>query len=346
MGTSHQHEGDVIRDAVEWFRAHVELRESTSAEALYERMESQAAWGLPVIYLPFDGGNRGHFRDRAQIIDYAVVCGPGRVLDFGPGDGWPSLPMAPMVEEVIGVDGSPRRVEVCAANAKRMGLGNAQFVHVPPGEPLPFEDESFDGVAAASSVEQTPDVRATLAEMFRVLKPGGRLRMHYESLSYYAGGRERQLDVGVVGDTGDLMIHDRHLEEEYVDHYVLTFDLSEDEVVAIFARHDQDPPNATVAVLADLKPHIAGAATWRGQHPSCRSWMRLLREAGFSAAVPTYDGGWFAKRLFDRLPEAERPRDLAAADEVLRPLVEVVAGMEAPPTAPPREWEPCITATK
>ncbi len=44
----------------------------------------------------------------------------------------------------------------------------------PPGEPLPFEDASFDGVTAGSSIEQTPDAKATLAELCRVLKPGGR----------------------------------------------------------------------------------------------------------------------------------------------------------------------------
>lgn len=85
MGISDRNEGDAIRNAVDWIREHVELRESTSAESLYDHMESQSGEQLSVIYVPFDAGIRGHFVDRGQIIDYAVLCGPGRVLDFGPG---------------------------------------------------------------------------------------------------------------------------------------------------------------------------------------------------------------------------------------------------------------------
>jgi len=96
----------------------------------------------------------------------------------------------------------------------------------------------------------------------------------------------------------------------------------------------------------DLMSKHAEAATWRTQHPSCRSWCRLLREAGFSSAQAAYDGGWFAKRLFDRLPESKRPGEMEAVDEMLRPLVEVVVTMEAPPAAAPGEWEPWITAGK
>ncbi len=346
MGISDRNEGDAIRDAIEWIREHVELRESTSAESLYDHMASQSGEQLCVIYVPFDGGIRGHFVDRGQIIDYAVLCGPGRVLDFGPGDGWPSLLMAPMVEEVVGVDGSARRVDVCTENAKRLGIENARFVHVPPGETLPFEDGSFGGVTAASSIEQTPDPQVTLSELCRVLKPGGLLRMHYESLSYYVGGQERELEVGSAADAGKLTIYDRHPEHENVDHYALTFDIPEEAVSEVFTRHGVEPPNATREVLGDLRPHIVDAATWRTRHPSCGSWVKLLKEVGFSSATPTYDGGWFAWRLFDRLPESRRPREIEAIDEMLHPLVEVVVTMEALPAAAPGEWDPWITAVK
>lgn len=346
MGISDRNQGDAIRDAIEWIRQHVELRDSTSAESLYDHMESQSGESLAVIYVPFDASVRGHFVDRGQIIDYAAVCGPGRVLDFGPGDGWPSLLMAPMVEEVVGVDGSARRVEVCTENARRLGIENARFVHVPPGETLPFEDASFDGVAAASSIEQTPNAKATLAELCRVLKPGGRLRVYYESLGGYSGGAERELHIREDRATGDILIFDRHIEQEHVEHYQLVFDISAEAVHEVFARRGAEPPFATPAVLSDLRPHVTGAATWTTQHPCCQSWCRMLREVGFASATPTYDGGWFARRLFDRLPEVERPREMAAVDDMLRPLVEIVVTMEAPSTAAQGRWAPLITARK
>ena len=334
---------------VEWILANVRLRPSSAAEFWYDRMESQSGRRLPVIYEPFDGRNPGHFADRGQILDFASVAGGGRVLDFGPGDGWPALLMAPLADEVVGVDGSRRRVEVCADNARRLGLGDARFVHVPPGQPLPLEDGSFGGATASSSVEQTPDPRATLRELCRVLAPGGRLRMHYESLAYYRGRGERAL---ALGDRGEgptrLLVFNRRIDEERVLHYGLLVDFSGAEVEEVFSRDGSRPSYAglTPRVLAELRAHLVDAATWTTLHPSCRTLLGWLVEAGFRSATPTYDGGWLARRLFERLPEPERPVELSAVDRLLWPLVEVVAGMEAPSAARPGEWEPWVTAVK
>jgi len=340
--------GDRAMDAVDWIEANVELKETTSAAFLYEHMASQSLRGLAVIYQPFDGTKRGHFVDRGQILDYAVSAGRGRVLDFGPGDGWPSLLLAPMADEVVGVDGSARRVEVCTGNAERLGVGNAFFVHVPPGERLPFEDGSFDAVVAASSIEQTPDPEAVLHELCRVLKPGGRLRMHYESLGFYRGGRERELWPNGADAPVQLIVFDRHVEEERARNYGLSLDLSRAEVEAVFARHGADVAYAalTPEVLGRLCEHLIEAAVWPTRHPSCRTWLRWLDEAGFGSARPTHDGGWFAGRLFDHLGESRRPVEMDKTDELLRPLVGVVVSMEAPPVAPAGEWDPWITAVK
>ena len=148
-------QSEVVRRAVEWIEANVGLRPTTSAEALYDQMETQSGGNLPVIDYPFDGRKRPSFAGSGSILDYTIVAGPGRVLDFGPGDGWPSLLMAPMVEEVVGIDGSRRRVDVCTQHAERLGLTNVSFVHVRPGEPLPFEDGSFDGVTAGCADDET-----------------------------------------------------------------------------------------------------------------------------------------------------------------------------------------------
>ncbi len=332
-------------DPIAWIRAHVELRETNSAEASYDYMDSQSGRNLPIIYYPFDA-KKDHWADRGSILDYLIATGGGRVLDFGPGDGWPSLLLAPLVDEVVGVDGSRKRVEVCTENTRRLGITNANFVHVPPGQSLPFEDNSFDGVTAASSVEQTPDAKATLREIHRVLKPGGRLRMHYESLSYYRGGQEREISVG--GDEPRVVIFDRHIDEEYVQHYKLVFDLTREEIRAIMGRGNSAATYEALTPdrLSALCAHLRYAQSWTTIHPSCRTLLKWLPEIGFRSAKATHNGGWFARGVFDRLSEDKRPQEMEAVDGFLRPLLEVVVTMEAPPTAQPRQWEPWITAVK
>jgi ubiquinone/menaquinone biosynthesis C-methylase UbiE len=261
----------------EWLKANLELKQSGSVEFIYDYMASQSNRGLPVIYTPFDGRNRTHFVDQAQILDFALVAGPGHVLDFGPGDGWPALRIAPIVEEVVGVDGSARRVEVCRANAQKLGIQNARFVHVPPGNPLPFADNTFDGITAASSIEQTPDPRATLKELYRILKPGGKIRISTEILDVYRGGYEQEVWLfGVTDERTHLIIFDRQPDEEVAHHYGLALNLAKGEVERVFARFDTEPnyDGLKPDVLAALVRHLIGAVTWTTHHPASKTLLR------------------------------------------------------------------------
>ena len=348
MQSHAQDDKDSGGTAIDWIRANLELKPSSSTDFIYSHMESQSGHGLPVIHLRFAMYGKFIDIDKAQIMDFAIATGGGRLLDFGPGDGWPSLLMAPMVDEVIGVEGCQRRVDTCSENKRKLGLANVDFVQVDPGQRLPFADGSFDGVTASSSIEQTDDPKATLAELHRVLKPGGRLRMHYESLGMYCGGQERDLWLMGRSSSGRLVIYDRHIDQEYVDNYGLVFDLSRDEVLEIIA------PDGAATTYAALTPEVLGtlseklheAAIWTTRHPSCSTWLQWMKEIGFSSATPTYNGGWFAKRLFDRLDSSQRLTEMDAVDRMLRPLVEVVVTMEAPSGSQPGQWDHWITAVK
>ena len=107
----------ISASALKWMEENLDLRESDASASLYDHMESQSGEQLAYVYRTFNGRIRSHFRDRGQILDFGLSVGKGRILDFGPGDGWPSLSMAGMVEEVVGVDGSARRVDVCMNSA-------------------------------------------------------------------------------------------------------------------------------------------------------------------------------------------------------------------------------------
>ena len=166
-----------------WLLAHARPQPLSSAQALYELMPRQRDGQLPLVDVPYDPRNEAHWADAARIADYAAhaPAGPGSVLDIGPGDGWPSLPIAHMRPDllVVGVDPSPRRTAVCAANARRLGLPNAVFV-TGDGACLPLADGAIDLVTAAASLEEAEDPEAAFAEVLRVLVPGGVLRASYQ----------------------------------------------------------------------------------------------------------------------------------------------------------------------
>jgi arsenite methyltransferase len=105
---------------------------------------------------------------------------PGeRVLDLGSGAGTDSLVAAQMVGEhgsVTGIDMTPEMLTKARTAAVEMNAANVQFVES-QAERLPFPDESFDVVISNGVIDLIPDKDAVLAELFRVLVPGGRMQI-------------------------------------------------------------------------------------------------------------------------------------------------------------------------
>ncbi len=99
-------------------------------------------------YYPRDG--------RLHILD--IGCGTGAMLDelapFGP---------------VVGADFSPEALQFCVTRGVGANLARADVRR------LPFADASFDVVTAMDIVEHIDDDKAASCEIFRVLRPGGRL---------------------------------------------------------------------------------------------------------------------------------------------------------------------------
>ena len=121
-----------------------------------------------------------------QVIDFfapfgrALVAGaqlqPGdRVLDVASGRGaclYPALDAVSPDGFVTGVDLAPGMVEALGAELAARGIDNAQ-VQVGDAEALEFPDGSFDAVLAGFMIFFCPDPDRVLAELARVLVPGG-----------------------------------------------------------------------------------------------------------------------------------------------------------------------------
>ena len=144
---------------------------------------------------------------RRQLVRDALACAPGqRVIDVGCGPGF----YAAELLELVGVDGCVVGVDtsapMLAAAARRCeGRGRTEF-HEAPATALPVESASFDRALSVQVMEYVADVPTALAEIHRVLRPGGRTviwDVDWSTLSWHSADPERMARV--------LRAWDRHL---------------------------------------------------------------------------------------------------------------------------------------
>lgn len=112
--------------------------------------------------------------DLAAMLAAAEATGSERLLDVATGAGHTALAFAPLVREVVAVDLTEPMLAAGRALAAERGIGNVAFA---PGDAarLPFADGGFEIVACRYAAHHFPDPGAAVAEMARVLRPGGRL---------------------------------------------------------------------------------------------------------------------------------------------------------------------------
>ncbi len=103
---------------------------------------------------------------------WACARASGDVLEVAIGTGR-NLPYYPDGVKLTGIDWSPAMLAVAARRAA--GLGREADLRTGDAQRLDFPDASFDTVLCTLGLCAVPDDRRVLAEMARVLRPGGRL---------------------------------------------------------------------------------------------------------------------------------------------------------------------------
>jgi len=133
--------------------------------------------GLTRLVRALDRPVRGYFLNPKILARRVGIRSGMRVLSVGPGDGQVILALAREV-------GTQGRVEAVALDADDLHdarefldhsrVENASVVGG-TGLFLPFPDDSFDAICAVSLLGRVPNVRQSLAELRRVVRPAGRV---------------------------------------------------------------------------------------------------------------------------------------------------------------------------
>jgi ubiquinone/menaquinone biosynthesis C-methylase UbiE len=104
----------------------------------------------------------------------AAALSPGaHVLDAGCGAGYVSAEFSPQLK-LIGVDIETEAIDFCKKNRQGKFL-------VAPLENLPFDKNTFDLILFTNAIEHLENPHPALAELTRVLKPGGKILVTTEN---------------------------------------------------------------------------------------------------------------------------------------------------------------------
>lgn len=114
---------------------------------------------------------------RDGLLEMLALEKGQRVVETAAGSGFVTVPVAKAVGpagHVTATDISGEMVRLCAERTRELGLGNVTCERQ-NAEALALEDDSYDRAVCSLGLMYCPNPDAAIAEMFRVLRPGGRM---------------------------------------------------------------------------------------------------------------------------------------------------------------------------
>jgi putative AdoMet-dependent methyltransferase len=163
----------------------------------------------------------GQFRniaaEDADILTELALTPPSRILEIGTGTGHFARCAGKAGHHVAAVDVSPAMLDYARARASADGLAQVQFHHAGFLN-LPFDPSSFDAAVTVAALHHLPDVwkAVALANIHRVLKPGGRLVLRDIAFSWSHADHSSCFDAFVESCPASMR-HEaqRHIAKEY-----------------------------------------------------------------------------------------------------------------------------------
>ncbi|WP_459212844.1 bifunctional demethylmenaquinone methyltransferase/2-methoxy-6-polyprenyl-1,4-benzoquinol methylase UbiE [Aquimarina rhabdastrellae] len=141
--------------------------------------KEQVAEMFDTISQNYDGLNRVisfgiDVKWRKKVVNIVSNTKPERVLDIATGTGDLAINLAQSkAKEIIGLDISAGMLEVGKQKIKAKNLDTVISMVQADSENLPYEDNYFDAITVAFGVRNFEHLEKGLAEIYRVLKPGG-----------------------------------------------------------------------------------------------------------------------------------------------------------------------------
>jgi len=176
------------------------MSQQTETERVREIFDASAAQydkGMAFTEKLFFGDGRAWAcsQVRGQVLEIAI--GTGRNLPFYPAD-----------VEITGIEISPAMLEI--ARQRAQGLGRQVKLIIGDAQALPFPDQRFDTVVCTIALCSIPDERKAVAEVWRVLRPGGRFVAleHVRSPNIVIRGLERLLEAYTVRTQADHLLRE------------------------------------------------------------------------------------------------------------------------------------------
>jgi ubiquinone/menaquinone biosynthesis C-methylase UbiE len=164
---------------------HTEVVESKDVKEFFERVS--ADWDAM----------RSSFYN-ADIIDALAdrtgLTADSTVVDVGTGTGFIAAGLAGRVTSVVGIDNSPAMLAVAQQSLDALGADNVTLIEGQI-DAVPLPDDSVDVAVANMVLHHAPDPAAMIAEMARVVRPGGRIGITDEMAHDYEWMRTEQADL-------------------------------------------------------------------------------------------------------------------------------------------------------